>query len=65
MEKKKYICPAANETSLLLSKVLCGSDVTSGNGIGYGGTDEDGSIDPAVRRKDFSWESDFYWYYDE
>ena len=39
--------------------MICGSkDVTSDKGIGYGGVDEEGTLDPASRRRRDVWEDE-------
>ncbi len=39
--------------------IICASQgVTSGNGIGYGGVDENGSKDPASRREFSVWDEE-------
>lgn len=45
--KKTYIAPVTKIIYLQQVLLLVGSGVTS-NGIGYGGVDGDGSLDPAA-----------------
>jgi hypothetical protein len=49
--KKTYLQPSVVVAQMETMMVVCGSqDITSDNGIDYGGVDEDGSKDPASRR---------------
>lgn len=58
--KKRYIAPQiTREVALRVHAMLCASDgsgVTS-NGIGYGGVDTGGTLDPSAREDDF-WDED-------
>lgn len=54
--KKKYIIPAIKRAVMLKAHtILCASGVT-GEGIGYGGVDEEGSVEPSSRQD--GWWSD-------
>jgi len=46
--KKKYIQPCMEEMQAEAAQMLAAS-VTGNNGIGYGGTDDDGSLDPETK----------------
>lgn len=49
--KKEYMQPAIVMVQTKLAMMICGSqDITSDVGIGYGGVDEEGELDPAARR---------------
>ena len=49
--KKTYLQPSAEMDNMETESMICSSPgVTSDRGIGYGGVDEDGSLDPASRR---------------
>ena len=52
--KKTYIEPSVMVASIATVTFICGSqDLASGgdvDGIGYGGVDEEGELDPASRR---------------
>lgn len=52
--KKNYIQPSVESVQQMIMQPLCLSGVTGNNGMGYGGTDEEGEIDPDVKgREDF------------
>lgn len=54
--KKKYIIPAIKRAVMLKARtILCASGIT-GEGIGYGGVDEEGGKDPSSRQD--GWWSD-------
>jgi hypothetical protein len=55
--KKTYLQPSMAMDIMITESMICGS-VTSDNGIGYGGVDEDGIIDPASRRCHNVWEEE-------
>lgn len=61
MEKKEYKRPIVSAVHVQPSMMLCLSGVDSNKGIGYGGTDDAGAIDPATREKVFAWDCDFDW----
>ena len=50
--KKTYLQPWAVVAEMEQATMICTSKgVTSDNGIGYGGVDEEGEEDPAARRR--------------
>ena len=57
--KKTYLQPSTVMVMVETGVILTGSaGVMSNNGIGYGGVDEEGSLDPASRRRQGSWEDE-------
>ena len=57
--KKTYLQPSAEMDSIGTESMICNS-VTSDNGIGYGGVDEDGTKEPASRRyRNNVWEEQY------
>ena len=52
------MCPLSSVTALGYV-LLAGSGVTSNRGIGWGGTDEDGTKEPSVRRRDIFSEEEY------
>ena len=57
--KKTYIIPETTFVIVSHEMPLAGSPgVTGNNGIGYGGVDTDGTIEPSVKENpfDFEWE---------
>lgn len=55
--KKTYQEPTTQVVTIDAGVILAGSvGVTSTKGIQYGGVDEDGSLDPASRRRNDHWE---------
>lgn len=56
--KKTYIIPEISVVVTLHETPLAASGVSSGNGIGYGGVDDQGQKDPDVKANtfDFEWE---------
>lgn len=52
--KKTYICPLIKQEKTECCAMLASSLISSDNGIGYGGVDEDGSHDPQVKEADWS-----------
>ena len=50
--KKQYIHPSVESTHEIDAQPLCLSDVTGNNGIGYGGTDEEGEKDPDAKERE-------------
>ena len=50
--KKNYLKPLSNLSDEIETAPLCGSTVTGNNGIGYGGTDKEGEIDPDARERE-------------
>ena len=60
MKKQEYLKPIVKILPVGSDELLTGSGVTGNTGddtIGYGGTDDDGSLDPGA--KDFDLGSDF------
>jgi hypothetical protein len=55
--KKTYLQPSMAMDIMMTESMICNS-VTSENGIGYGGVDENGTIDPASRRHRDMWEDE-------
>ena len=55
--KKTYIIPQVNTVRLQAERMLAGSNALSASGIdgfgGYGGIDEDGSLDPNAKENFF------------
>lgn len=60
--KKTYLQPFTEMVFIKSTMIICGSgDVTSNgvdNPIGYGGVDEEGTKDPASRRRNDVWEEE-------
>lgn len=56
--KKTYITPRMIAVQLHGEALIAQSGVTSSNGIGYGGVDDQGQKDPDVKANpfDFEWE---------
>jgi hypothetical protein len=52
MKKKEYSTPAMEIIEAYIDRLLMGS-VNSEVGIGYGGVDEDGTLDPAAPQGQF------------
>jgi hypothetical protein len=51
--RRVYLKPDIEEIGTELAMLICGSkDIYSDKGIGYGGVDEEGALDPASRRID-------------
>lgn len=50
--KKQYIHPFVESTQEIDAQPLCLSGVTGNNGIGYGGTDEEGEKDPDAKERE-------------
>ena len=48
MKKKEYIAPSMEVMEIKNMQLLAGSGVTSDSGIGYGGIDDEGIIDPTA-----------------
>lgn len=54
--KKIYLQPLAKVAQMTTENIICSSQgVQSNNGIGYGGVDSNGTIDPASRRRRDLW----------
>ena len=49
--KKTYKTPSLSLTVELITMPVCGTGVTGDNGIGSGGTDEEGVKDPDVKSR--------------
>jgi hypothetical protein len=57
--KKTYLQPSTEMVILGTTTIICGSqDITSDNGIDYGGVDENGEKDPSSRRQQDVWEDE-------
>lgn len=57
--KKIYVRPSMSEVKLDSTQFLCGSGVSSSNGIKYGGVDNNGTCDPASRSHKYNnWDED-------
>ena len=57
--KKTYIEPSVEVDGMEAETIICATQgvTSSDKGIGYGGADEDGDLDPAARRYDV-WEGE-------
>jgi len=56
--KKKYLAPDTETLEYLTTQLLSVSDMTSDgdvDDIGFGGSDDDGDIDPSSRETDDFW----------
>ena len=49
--KKTYIQPCMEEMQAQAAQMLAVSGVIGSNGIGYGGVDSDGSLDPETKEE--------------
>ena len=57
--KKTYQVPFTEMVTMETLTIICTSGtVTSNNGIGYGGVDEDGEKDPSARRRRDVWDDE-------
>ncbi|MBR6189977.1 MAG: hypothetical protein IKQ59_13665 [Prevotella sp.] len=57
--KKTYLQPSVMVHYIGPKTIICGSqDITSDQGITYGGVDDDGTKDPASRRHRDMWEDE-------
>lgn len=54
--KKRYIAPEVNMVTIGSVLPLAASGVTTDRGIGYGGVDEEGTLDPSSRRGHNVWD---------
>ena len=55
--KKIYIQPTCLIVKMGVTSLICGSDdITSAEGINYGGVDEEGLIEPSSRESDGDWD---------
>ncbi len=53
--KTAYITPGMEIQEFSVENMVATSGVTSDNGIGYGGVDEDGSLTPSSNGRRGSW----------
>ena len=53
--KKRYTTPRISVAQVALQRLVCASGVSSDKGIGYGGVDEGGTMDPSARRRKDVW----------
>ena len=56
--KKIYITPAMKAAAMEMENLMTDSGVVSTQGIGYGGVDEDGTIEPAARGYNGLWDEE-------
>jgi hypothetical protein len=49
--KREYVAPQMEQMQMDEELPLCGSVKSSSNGIGYGGVDVDGILDPAANER--------------
>lgn len=57
--KKTYMPPLVVMVQTEMSRIICGSDdIRSDKGIGYGGVDEEGELDPAARPYHTIWDDE-------
>lgn len=49
--KREYVAPIIKQMQIDEELPLCGSVKSSSNGIGYGGIDVDGILDPAANER--------------
>ena len=57
--KKEYMQPSTEMVMTRPAMMICGSqDITSDQGIDYGGVDEEGTKDPSSRRRRDVWEDE-------
>ena len=55
--KKRYIQPCMKDEHVQAAEILAGSGVTGNEGIGYGGTDNNGTLDPEAKESAWAiWE---------
>lgn len=59
--KKTYIEPHIEMRQIHAEQVIASSEITSNNGIGYGGVDEEGELDPEVKEEKHKdvWDDDW------
>lgn len=48
--KKTYYCPSVRIVRFQSTVIICASNGVSGHGIGYGGVDKEGTVNPESRR---------------
>ena len=56
--KKIYITPAMKAAAMEMENLMTDSGVVSTQGIGYGGVDEGGTIEPAAREYNGMWDEE-------
>jgi len=56
--KKIYITPAMKAAAMEMENLMTDSGVVSTQGIGYGGVDEGGTIEPAARGYNGLWDEE-------
>ena len=56
--KKRYITPAMKAAAMEMENLMTDSGVVSTQGIGYGGVDEGGTIEPAARGYNGMWDEE-------
>ena len=57
--KQTYLQPSTEMDIMVTEGMVCGSVSSSEDfGIGYGGVDEEGTLDPASRRRRDVWEDE-------
>lgn len=57
--KKVYFKPSVEMEDMSTELIICVStDITSNNGITYGGVDEEGSKDPESRQQHYLWDEE-------
>ena len=55
--KKRYIQPCMKDERAQAAEILAGSGVTGNDGIGYGGIDNNGTLDPEAKESAWAiWE---------
>lgn len=59
--KKTYIIPNTLICRINTERFIAGSqDITSNNGMTYGGVDEEGEVDPSVKQNHYNvWDDDW------
>ena len=56
--KKRSITPAMKAAAMEMENLMTDSGVVSTQGIGYGGVDEGGTIEPAAREYNGMWDEE-------
>lgn len=57
--KKTYMQPQVHVAFIGTTTFICGSqDIKSDKGIGYGGVDEEGTLEPSARRHYDDWDDE-------
>ncbi len=57
--KKTYMQPSIKAVEIKMTMMVCGSqDIKSDKGIGYGGVDEEGTLEPSARRHYDDWDDE-------